>query len=91
MLIGRLDISGNIIPNIPSKFFFNKIEDGLNMCDCFTDDDAIDGKRYANQSEIAEIQRVLNQLNDSELKVGLGRRDGEFVELRSRKKSDVSM
>ncbi|CAK8679169.1 unnamed protein product [Clavelina lepadiformis] len=62
-----LDIDGNIIPKIPSKSFFNKIEDYLNIRDCFPDDDATDGKRGANQSEIAEIQRVLDQLDDSVL------------------------
>ncbi|XP_076825836.1 serine/threonine-protein kinase/endoribonuclease IRE1-like isoform X3 [Clavelina lepadiformis] len=35
-----LDISGNTIPKIPSKSFFNKIEDLLDMWDCFRDDDA---------------------------------------------------
>ncbi|XP_076825823.1 uncharacterized protein LOC143471281 isoform X3 [Clavelina lepadiformis] len=83
--IGELDISGNIIPKIPSKSFFNKIEDELNMFNCFPVDDAINGQRNANQSEIAEIQRVLDQLDDSKLKVNLGLRDGEPVELRSRK------
>ncbi|CAK8679117.1 unnamed protein product [Clavelina lepadiformis] len=66
-MIGVLGISGNIIPKIPSKSFFNKIEDVLEMWKCFPDDDATDGKRYANQSEIAEIQRVLDQLDDSVL------------------------
>ncbi|CAK8679111.1 unnamed protein product [Clavelina lepadiformis] len=80
-----LNISGNIIPKIPSKSFFNKIEDYLGMWKCFPDHDAIDGKRNANQSEIAEIQRVLDQLDDSELMVYLGRCDGKFVELHSRK------
>ena len=37
------------------------------MWNCFPVDDAIDGKRNANQSEIAEIQRVLDQLDDSVL------------------------
>ncbi|CAK8679129.1 unnamed protein product [Clavelina lepadiformis] len=83
--IGQLDIDGNIIPKIPSKSFFNKIEDALSMWNCFPDDDATDGKRGANQSEIAEIQRVLDQLDDSELEIYLGWRDGERVELRSRK------
>ncbi|XP_076825786.1 serine/threonine-protein kinase/endoribonuclease IRE1-like isoform X2 [Clavelina lepadiformis] len=89
--IGRLGITGNIIPKIPSKSFFNKIEDWLIMWKCFPDDDAIDGKRDANQSEIDEIQRVLDQLDDSKLEVYLGRCDRKFVELRSRKKSDVSV
>ncbi|CAK8679137.1 unnamed protein product [Clavelina lepadiformis] len=80
-----LDISGNIIPKIPSKSFFNKIEDLLDMWDCFRDDDATGGKRNANQSEIAKIQRVLDQLDDSKLLVDLGRCDGKLVELRSRK------
>ncbi|XP_076825852.1 uncharacterized protein LOC143471298 [Clavelina lepadiformis] len=80
-----LYISYNIIPKIPSKSFFNKIEDELSMLECFPDDDATDGKRSANQSEIAEIQRVLDQLDDSKLEVGLGWCDGELVELRSRK------
>ncbi|XP_076825812.1 uncharacterized protein LOC143471271 [Clavelina lepadiformis] len=65
--IGELDISYNIIPKIPSKSFFNKIEKWLNMSYCFTYDDATDGTRGANQSEIAEIQRVLDQLDDSVL------------------------
>ncbi|XP_076825828.1 uncharacterized protein LOC143471283 isoform X1 [Clavelina lepadiformis] len=65
--IERLYIGGNIIPKIPSKSFFNKIEDGLNMRNCFPDGDATDGKRDANQSEIDEIQRVLDQLDDSVL------------------------
>ncbi|XP_076825032.1 uncharacterized protein LOC143470659 [Clavelina lepadiformis] len=65
--IRSLYISYNIIPKIPSKSFFNKIEDELNMWNCFPDDDATDGKRDANQSEIAEIQRVLDQLDDSVL------------------------
>ncbi|CAK8679001.1 unnamed protein product [Clavelina lepadiformis] len=89
--IGWLDISFNIIPKIPSKSFFNKIEDRLLMLKCFPDDDATDGMRVANQSEIDEIQRVLEQLDDSELMVYLGRRDGEWVGLRSQKKSDVSV
>ncbi|XP_076824447.1 uncharacterized protein LOC143470294 isoform X2 [Clavelina lepadiformis] len=89
--IGELDISGNIIPKIPSKFFFNKIEDWLFMGNCFTDDDATDWKRHANQSEIDEIQRVLDQLDDSKLTIYLGLRDGDSVELCSRKNSDVSV
>ncbi|XP_076825835.1 serine/threonine-protein kinase/endoribonuclease IRE1-like isoform X2 [Clavelina lepadiformis] len=80
-----LDISGNTIPKIPSKSFFNKIEDLLDMWDCFRDDDATGGKRNANQSEIAKIQRVLDQLDDSKLLVDLGWCDGKLVELRSRK------
>ncbi|XP_076824379.1 uncharacterized protein LOC143470250 isoform X2 [Clavelina lepadiformis] len=83
-----LYIGDNIIPKIPPKSFFNKIEVRLLMFNCFPDDDATEGKRVANQSEIAEIQRVLDQLDDSlEVWVGLdlGRRDGKFVELRSRK------
>ncbi|XP_076824388.1 uncharacterized protein LOC143470251 isoform X2 [Clavelina lepadiformis] len=87
--IGFLNISDNIIPKIPSKSFFNKIEIWLDIRNCFPDDDALNGKRYANQSEIAEIQRVLDQLDDSELRVGLGWCDGKLVELRSRKKSDI--
>ncbi|XP_076824392.1 uncharacterized protein LOC143470252 isoform X2 [Clavelina lepadiformis] len=88
--IKRLNISDNIIPKIPSKSFFNKIEDALFMFNCFTDDDATNGKRDVNQSEIAEIQRVLDQLDDS-LTIYPGQRDGESVTLRSRKKSDVSV
>ncbi|CAK8679183.1 unnamed protein product [Clavelina lepadiformis] len=83
--IGKLYISDNIIPKIPSKSFFNKIEDKLGMCKCFPDDDATNRKRDANQSEIDEIQRVLDQLDDSKLMVDLGWCDGEWVELRSRK------
>ncbi|CAK8679051.1 unnamed protein product [Clavelina lepadiformis] len=87
--IGFLNISDNIIPKIPSKSFFNKIEIWLDIRNCFPDDDALNGKRDANQSEIAEIQRVLDQLDDSELRVGLGRCDGKWVILSSRKKSDI--
>ncbi|XP_076824396.1 uncharacterized protein LOC143470253 isoform X2 [Clavelina lepadiformis] len=87
--IGVLNISCNIIPKIPSKLFFNKIEVRLFMWNCFRDDDAIDGKRDANQSEIAEIQRVLDQFDDPKFLVDLGLNNGEWVKLRSRKKSDV--
>ncbi|XP_076825362.1 uncharacterized protein LOC143470952 isoform X1 [Clavelina lepadiformis] len=83
--IGRLNISGNIIPKIPSKSFFNKIEKWLSIRNCFPDHDATDGKRNVNQSENDEIQRVLDQLDDSCLRVVLGEYDGEWVQLRSRK------
>ncbi|CAK8679005.1 unnamed protein product [Clavelina lepadiformis] len=87
--IGFLNISDNIIPKIPSKSFFNKIEIWLDIRNCFPDDDAMNGKRDANQSEIAEIQRILDQLDDSELRVVFGRCDGKWVILSSRKKSDI--
>ncbi|CAK8687429.1 unnamed protein product [Clavelina lepadiformis] len=61
-----LDISGNIIKDIPGPEFFAKIEEGLFMAGCFEDG------RDANASEKQKIQLVLDQLHDSLLGVDVG-------------------
>ncbi|CAK8687624.1 unnamed protein product [Clavelina lepadiformis] len=62
-----LNISGNIIKNIPGPEFFAKIEERLYMEGCF------EGGRFsANSSERQKIQLALNQLHGSRLQVDVG-------------------
>ncbi|CAK8687303.1 unnamed protein product [Clavelina lepadiformis] len=71
-----LNISYNIIKDIPGPEFFAKIEEYLWMRDCF------EGGRNPNSSEKQKIQLVLDQLHDSRLRVGVG--DGAFLTPRNR-------
>ncbi|XP_076825827.1 uncharacterized protein LOC143471282 isoform X3 [Clavelina lepadiformis] len=89
--IKELKISGNIIPEIPSSSFFNKVSEELWMCRCFHDEDASGEKRDANQSEKDEIQQNLDQLDNLELEVYVGvGDDGCLVSLSSQKQFDVT-
>ncbi|CAK8679146.1 unnamed protein product [Clavelina lepadiformis] len=89
--IRELTISGNIIPEIPSSSFFNKVSEKLWMRHCFHDEGAWYGERDANQSEKDEIQKNLDQLDNLELEVYVGvDDDGCLVSLSSQKQFDVT-
>ncbi|CAK8671229.1 unnamed protein product [Clavelina lepadiformis] len=64
-----LNINGNIIPEIPSREFFAKVEEKLDMWDCFSRGDGIELGRAAIKSERNQIQKILNELEDTKLKV----------------------
>ncbi|CAK8687332.1 unnamed protein product [Clavelina lepadiformis] len=67
-----LDISHNIIKDIPGPEFFAKIEEDLWMFGCFEV-----GRFSPNSSEKKKIQLALDQLHDSRLQVIVG--DGVYL------------
>ncbi|XP_076819584.1 uncharacterized protein LOC143465263 isoform X1 [Clavelina lepadiformis] len=68
--VKHLNISYNILSEIPTESFFAKIEVWLEMRLCFS---YYNGKRKlmrdANEAERFKIQKILNQLENSKLKV----------------------
>ena len=62
-----LNINGNIIPEIPSREFFAKVEEKLDMWDCFSRGDGIELGRAATKYERNQIQKTLNELEDTVL------------------------
>ncbi|CAK8681850.1 unnamed protein product [Clavelina lepadiformis] len=65
-----IDISDNIIKEIPGLEFFAKVEDKLEIFGCF--DDGNGGRRDPNEYEKQKIQLILDELHDSKLKVDVG-------------------